>query len=264
MIMDILNQALTDPDLVKLGIVFHAYADTYSHQGFSGLPSKVNDIKKCNAINEVYLESGDFLLYLFKHVFIERFDAVFDRIIPAYGHGQAMSLPDLPYLIWTYTYDCSEEFHGEYRAVSIDNRERYQRAIVHIKHYLLQYLFLHPQFGDKDKKKYDFDRLMKQLIQKGSDKNREEAWISFMLEQGMYCERDIPTIVYYEDDWVSEAFIDYDKRIFNNRRVLEAKITKNFDHTCWYRFYLAVKWYKKLFFTSCRKHALFISDGISI
>lgn len=37
---NIINKALEQPDPIKLGIVLHAYADTFSHQGFSGLLSK--------------------------------------------------------------------------------------------------------------------------------------------------------------------------------------------------------------------------------
>ena len=38
-IKDIVNEALGQNDLIKLGIVLHAYADTFVHQGFSGILS---------------------------------------------------------------------------------------------------------------------------------------------------------------------------------------------------------------------------------
>jgi len=43
-ITGVMGETLDQDDLVKLGVVLHAYADTFSHQGFSGLLSKVNDI----------------------------------------------------------------------------------------------------------------------------------------------------------------------------------------------------------------------------
>lgn len=257
-IMDILSQALHDHDLIKLGMVLHAYADTFSHQGFSGLLSKVNDIDKCEAYNEVYLGPADLILYFLKQVFADRFDEIFDRIVPAYGHGQALSLPDLPYLIWSYEYDYSEKFHGAYRATAIDNRERYQRAFLNIKGYLGHYLTLHPQYADPQFRFVDGNILFERLIQKGSDDKREKAWIDMMIEQGIFEEKDIQTIIYCENDWLTAAFTNFDVRTFNNRHVSDGQITENFEETHWYHFCQAVKWYKESFFESCREHALFI------
>jgi len=53
-IKSIVEEAVNSADPIKLGITLHAYADTFSHQGFSGIVSKVNDVegvrenKACN------------------------------------------------------------------------------------------------------------------------------------------------------------------------------------------------------------------------
>ena len=46
-ILDILQDALQEDNPIILGLVLHPYADTFAHQGFSGLLSKVNAIKNC-------------------------------------------------------------------------------------------------------------------------------------------------------------------------------------------------------------------------
>ena len=65
-ILDLLNDVSLEDDLIKLGIVLHTYADTFSHQGFSGMLSKVNDIKNCKLRNKVYLGLLDRILHIFK------------------------------------------------------------------------------------------------------------------------------------------------------------------------------------------------------
>src|SRR6056297_1827474 len=52
-ILDILEKVKKDNDPIKLGIALHAYADTFSHQGFSGIPSKVNDVDDVKPINKI-------------------------------------------------------------------------------------------------------------------------------------------------------------------------------------------------------------------
>ena len=38
--------------LHRLGIALHVYADTWSHQEFSGLKSELNDLEEINVLNE--------------------------------------------------------------------------------------------------------------------------------------------------------------------------------------------------------------------
>jgi len=97
-IENVLQEALGEDDLVKLGIVLHAYADTFSHQGFSGLLSKVNDIDQVEILEGSGILADKYRkgLRWFREVLSEWGDWV----IPAYGHGQALLLPDHPYVTW--------------------------------------------------------------------------------------------------------------------------------------------------------------------
>ncbi len=52
-ITTILDEALDDGNLIRFGLALHPYLDTFSHQGFSGILSKVNDIKNCRALSHI-------------------------------------------------------------------------------------------------------------------------------------------------------------------------------------------------------------------
>jgi len=119
----------------------HPYLDTFSHQGFSGILSKVNDIKNCRALSYIPGSLLNRLIKMFKYVSKDRFDRLLDSGVPAYGHGQVMVYPDLPLLRWSYEYDYTDEFSEGYRSTGIiENSERYRRAFSKLKEYLLDYL----------------------------------------------------------------------------------------------------------------------------
>jgi len=253
-IMDILHDVLAEENLFKLGIVLHAYADTFSHQGFSGMLSKVNDIKNYKAKSEVGII--DRTLHKIKEFTKDKYDGLFDFFLPAYGHGQALDFPDLPYLIWSYEYDYSDEFNGNFKKVVIDNRERYQRAFNRIKVHLENYLLKHPKYAEPEIKYSHFDLLMDTLIYEAPDKIREETWVRLLLDEGLFLENDLKTIIYDQNEWLKEAFANFNPRLFNTRKIDQVVLAGNFANTCWYRYYLAVKWYKQKFFEYCSKYQL--------
>jgi len=259
-ILDILNDALLEDDLVKLGIVLHAYADTFSHQGFSGMLSKVNDIKKCKAKGSVYLGVRNRILHTFAQFGQEKFIELFDRILPGYGHVQAMVFPDIPYLVWSYEYDYSDRFHGSYKRVEIDNKERYQRGFKNIKHYLENYLLIHTQYMDKELKFQNFELLLDTLISEGKDKKREKNWRRILIEQRLFDKSDRELIIYEETKWTKEAFSNFDRKVFNHRKVQGVRLANDFSNSKWYQFYRGVKWYKKQFFTYCSNYQLNIPN----
>ncbi|HVJ48839.1 DUF6765 family protein [Desulfitobacterium sp.] len=259
-IMAILKDVLLEDNLIKLGIVLHVYADTFSHQGFSGMLSKVNDIKNCEASNKKPLGLLDRTLKIFKQLGQEKYENYFDHIMPAYGHGQALDYPDLPYLVWSYEYDFSDEFNGSYKKVVIDNKDRYQGAFMGIRNYLETYLTNHQQYVDQKLKFKNFDTLRNALVLEAHDKNREKNWQRVLVEQGLVSKDDQDLLIYEDDQWLKEAFYNYDRKVFDNREVDGVQLADNFVTSNWYGFYLAVKWYKKKFFHYCEKYQLNIPN----
>lgn len=53
-ILDILSEAKISNDPIKFGLTLHAYADTFTHQGFSGIISKVYNVDKERGFNQVH------------------------------------------------------------------------------------------------------------------------------------------------------------------------------------------------------------------
>lgn len=255
-ILDILGDVFLEDDLIKLGIILHPFADSYTHQGFSGMLSKVNDIKNCKPTNNAYVGVFDEILQVLARINQDKFQEYYDRIVPAYGHGQAREYPDLPDLEWSYEYDYSDEFNGSYKKVDIDNKDRFTRAFKSIRKHLENYLSEHPQYFDRNLKFTNFDLLMDTLVSKGQVKKREENWRKLLIEQGLFSYDDLDRINYEDDKWLKEAFSNYDRKVFDNRRVEGVQLADNFVNSHWYHFYLSAKWYKKKFFEYCDKYQL--------
>ena len=259
-ILNILNEALLEDDLIKLGLVLHPYADSFSHQGFSGLLSKVNDIKNCEPKSELYLGITDKLLSTIKLYSRNKYDLVFDNFIPAYGHSLALDFPDIPYLVWSYEYDCSDEFIYTFKPTIIDNRERYKRAFKNIRKYLKAYLGRYKKYAEPNFNFDNFDSLFEALLLENGDKMREINWITLLIEQGFYDFEDLEDIIYEDNKWLKEAFKNYNINKFNNRIIEEVQLADDFSDSYWYQFYRAVKWYKEKFFYYCRKNGLYIPN----
>ncbi len=110
--------------LQLLGITAHCYTDSFSHYGFSGVKSELNNVK---------FESIDFSIVdkdMEKHIaektedflvnYMDEADDMGSRFITALankakiGHGAALTHPDMPFLDWRFNYDlprsaCTEE-----------------------------------------------------------------------------------------------------------------------------------------------------------
>ncbi len=82
--------------LISLGIALHTYADTWSHQKFSGRRSPAD-----NDIERIYImKNGNYEKLPF-------FDQLTRNIIPDVGHAEAMNFPDCSYLTWKYEHNSS-------------------------------------------------------------------------------------------------------------------------------------------------------------
>lgn len=260
-ILDILEDVFLEDDLIKLGIILHAYADSYTHQGFSGMLSKVNDIKNCDAKNKGDLGLLYKVLAFFTEFSREQYDKLLDGIMPAYGHGQALDFPDVPYLSWSYEYDESDEFNGSYAKVEIDNEERFKRAFNRIRKHLEYYLIKHKQYFDSNLNYNNFDSLMDTLLVEDFNNNkREDYWIRLLIDQGLFNKGDLDLIIYDNNKWLKEAFSNFDRKKFDHRIVEGVQLADNFMSSNWYYFYLSVKWYKIKFFEYCTKYQLSIPN----
>jgi len=258
-IMDIFKEALDQDDLIKLGIVLHAYADTFSHQGFSGLLSKVNDIKEVKTLSKVPWTWTDKISKYLKWFGKDKFDRKFDSLMPAYGHGQAMEYPDFPFLTWSYAYDYSDQFSSAYKPSGrISNKKRFVEAFKGITRHLVVYIKNHQQYQHGNIDFDNWDILFNTLLVEKNDEERIKKWQETLLSEKFLDDTD-PELTYCEDSWLKEAFINFDEKKFHQRKVEGAQLAPNFSDVNWYKYYLAVKWYKERFFHYCTQHDLDIN-----
>ena len=218
-----------------------------------------NDIKDLNRTTNIPWALLDRIKKIAQWFFKDKFDKNFDSLMPAYGHGQAIEYPDLPYLIWSYKYDYSDEFSDSYKfSGELDNRERYHRAFTKIKEHMDTYLKNYPHYKDEDITFDDFEELFKTLLAKKTDKGRIKNWRKVMIRNNLFSENDA-ALDYEKTAWLQEAFSNFDKKRFEKRKVEGVKLTTTFVNSSWYKYYLAVKWYKEQFFKQCASINLAIS-----
>jgi len=83
--------------LIKLGIALHSFADSWSHQRFSGRWSAAdNDIERI-ALRQ---QGGSWERIGF-------LDQIKHNLIPDVGHAEAVNFPDQSHLEWRYEHDCN-------------------------------------------------------------------------------------------------------------------------------------------------------------
>lgn len=87
--------------LHRLGITMHVYADTWAHQGFTGIVHDVNDIAALDDRDQPDTGFWSKLKDFFEDRFDENAGGFVGGALPL-GHGAALSYPDLPYLKWKY------------------------------------------------------------------------------------------------------------------------------------------------------------------
>lgn len=275
-LQEIKNAALEENDLVKFGIVLHAWADSYSHEGFSGLLSKPNDIDKLTSHSKVYLSRGiylsNFILWLQRKFFGGEFDNIFDRLVPPYGHAKALHYPDEPYMDWSSEYDEKNIYYKGQKAPKRNNVDTYKKAFKSIKDLLKQFLDKHPVHKDNNSaypKSPSVD-LYDILFTRNSVDEREKLWLKKLLQMEPFKQSKKKDLKYDKTLWLAEAFENYntDNDVFTEKGPLKfhrevprvvtgAKLKTSFANSNWYKYHLAVRWYKKLF------HKLSYENGLS-
>jgi hypothetical protein len=99
-----LNNLDKEFGVLLLGILAHAYVDTFSHYGFSGISSRHNEIDpasvetRCSKTTEQSLETR------WSKFFARYAIGPFANSLVKLGHGAVATYPDQPFLIWEFMY----------------------------------------------------------------------------------------------------------------------------------------------------------------
>lgn len=265
-IKSIIDKTVINDNPIRLGITLHAYADTFSHQGFSGIASKVNDVQEVRENNQIHIS----IFKLFKEQSWQeigtRFTTFFseltrDRFVPAYGHGQVYTYPDIPYLEWRYEYDASDDFSSQYRVSRVKNKERFIEAFKKIKLILQEFLENNDQFRDDSIPVVDYEKFYSILTMRKTEKNRVADWKEYILANELLSPADKDIIEYDDELWLKEAFKEYINCDFDRRIVNDVYLADDFLESSWYNYYQGTQWYKKLFFKAAEDNGLSIPNS---
>jgi len=108
-----LNADTPEFHLELMGITAHAYADTFSHYGFSGISSELNQVNP----DSIQLKARDksIIEYITRKAvqFGEKYVAGKVAATVGLGHGSVSTYPDRPYLTWSFQYQTTGGFSGE-------------------------------------------------------------------------------------------------------------------------------------------------------
>lgn len=116
-----LNYAGESYGPMLMGVVAHTYADTFSHYGFSGISSEINEVRTDSILPKI--SSANVLKYVKTKAddFFEKSMAGTANLLKL-GHGGVATYPDRPYLRWDFHY--SDGRHSGVR----DNRATFLQA----------------------------------------------------------------------------------------------------------------------------------------
>ena len=95
-----IRQADKPYGLHRFGIALHVYADTWAHQGFAGLIHEINEVEDPKELHDKEKVSWREKIWNSLKAGV---NDVVDDVAPPIGHGRACTLPDLPYIRWSYT-----------------------------------------------------------------------------------------------------------------------------------------------------------------
>lgn len=173
-----------------LGIATHVYMDTFSHYGFSGICSELNEVKY-GSIEEKLDEEEDKSILGYIRQKKDDFYNFYDEYIAAeigergsrgLGHGGVATYPDRPYLPWRFEYEKPRYGNGTDSGIR-DNPKTYLEGIEKL------YAKFTEAAGNKyeDPNPLNFDERkdrIKYIINiKAEKQDRSDAWLNFIKEE---------------------------------------------------------------------------------
>ncbi len=146
--------------LELIGLVAHVYADTFAHFGFSGISSRRNRVdaasityKNATAPTATYLEEKlrsffrrfGFQGGLWENIKRRVMSDGAEVLSGALGHGAVATLPDLPYLEWSFDYEFPELTDG---ASDRNNTDDFLEGCQKLHQMFQRFLAKNPEQGD--------------------------------------------------------------------------------------------------------------------
>ncbi len=176
-----LKENFSDENLIRLGVALHTYADTWSHQNFTGTHNHIhNDLEHIEVWTGSYWKA------------IRPYRQFLNNIFPDIGHAEAYDFPDRPYLRWRYVKDKTKEI------ILRDNPSIFLDAIQKIYEILLNYTNASNRWDEIS------ERLLKFLNYHNSKSYERLKYLSTLFA-------DIE-LEYQEQKWIKQA-LEFKKMI---------------------------------------------------
>lgn len=215
--------------LYRLGITMHVYADTWAHQGFSGIQHFSNRVQFLDD-DETSRNLRDKVAKYFSGIFDKELSKFLDDILPI-GHGAVLSYPDKPYLRWRY-----KDFSG--KLIERDNSAIFLEAAKNMFVVMKRFRAGSSREDVLELEKEIADLLLKQFIEINDfdGSTRHKKWMKG-LEKGMFGLS--PVKLSYDCDgtgsWEYKAFS-------GKKRIIGVKYNygSNFENSDWKKFHDAL------------------------
>lgn len=174
--------------LYLLGIASHVYMDTFSHYGFSGICSELNEVNQDSIKTDIqdpkirrYVEEK-------RESFWEKFGEDIVETVKTHigeegsrglGHGAVATYPDRPFLKWQFDYE--EGRHGKGTGSGLrDNPETFEEGLVKLHEKLSQ--AAREKYDSPNRRDLPLNRIREILAFEGTKEERMEKWTSFISE----------------------------------------------------------------------------------
>lgn len=190
-------QAHKEHALHLMGIAAHVYADTFSHYGFSGFKTSLNQVD----LESIYYNdshSSEIISYIEKkkNEFLGSFTQAAEL-----GHGAVLTNPDRPYLKWSFTYE-------DGRRSERNNQATFLEACQALYERFSQ--FANVYYEEPPQPLISWEAMKSTiatiLAKEASADDRAKAWMSAMKKSKKGPLSDIPTCRIYDNNmWLIET-----------------------------------------------------------
>ncbi len=226
-----------------IGVAAHVYADTFAHYGFSGVSSRRN-LVKATSIRQISGVGKDWLksVAAFRKKWGYLYPNIKERALSGFGelstktekgtmgHPGVGSMPDHPYLRYSFQYERGDLLHGGQPTAPRDNPETYLSGCEKLHKYFTDYV---AQSGEEvdGKTRKDFLAVKSQIaeilaLEETDAEKREEHWRKKARELWGI---KIP-------EYRGEKWMNHFRGIKTRKRALASDA---------YRFFMAAAWHKK-------------------
>lgn len=222
-----LNSQKDSFSLELMGITAHVYADTFSHYGFSGISSALNQVDPDSI--ELHPDENTVLGYLkeFKEKYLA--GQVADEV--GLGHGAVATYPDRPFLQWKFKYQSTGTSSGDRI-----NQQTFLEACQKLHAMFTKFAESFPELGDAQTKCNFTDiqnTVAKILSVEGDVDKRIQAWQDAVVAGTIYSNQS------------QEAIPIYSKAFKDDIEIMQTHSFDTIESTAGYAFLSAAKFHRE-------------------